>query len=141
MRSTGSSRASADVADDRMSVTFKLRPEAKFADGTPVTADDVVFSFNTLKEKGHPRLSMPLHDVTKAEALDPLTVRYTFQGDLVRDLPITVATAARSLQGVLHDARFREDLARAAARIGPLQDRWLQAWDVRHLPSPRGLLG
>ena len=37
-----------------MSVTFKLRPEAKFADGTPLTADDVAFSFETLKTKGHP---------------------------------------------------------------------------------------
>jgi microcin C transport system substrate-binding protein len=82
----------ADVADDRMSVTFKLRPEAKFADGTPVTADDVVFSFNTLKEKGHPSIAITLRDVAKVEALDPSTVRYTFQGNLVRDLPITVAT-------------------------------------------------
>jgi microcin C transport system substrate-binding protein len=81
-----------DVADDRMSVTFKLRPEAKFADGSPVTADDVVFSFTTLKEKGHPSIAIPLRDVAKAEALDPSTVRYTFQGNLVRDLPITVAT-------------------------------------------------
>jgi len=82
---------SADVAPDRMSVTFKLRPEAKFADGTKITADDVVFSFKTIKEKGHPALSQPLHDVVSAEALDPETVRYTFQGTLTRDLPITVA--------------------------------------------------
>jgi microcin C transport system substrate-binding protein len=82
---------SADVAADGMSVTFKLRPEAKFADGTPVTADDVVFSFKTLKEKGHPAIAQPLHDVVSAEALDPQTVRYTFKGTLTRDLPIAVA--------------------------------------------------
>ncbi len=45
---------SADVAPDGLSVTFKLRPEAKFSDGTPVTAADVAFSFTLLKEKGHP---------------------------------------------------------------------------------------
>jgi microcin C transport system substrate-binding protein len=82
---------SADVAPDRMSVTFKLRPEAKFADGTPLTADDVVFSFGVLKEKGHPAISMTLHDVVSAEALDKETVLYTFKGTLVRDLPIIVA--------------------------------------------------
>jgi len=82
----------ADVAPDKMSVTFKMRPDAKFADGTPVTADDVVFSFETIKAKGHPAFSIPLRDVKSAEALDPLTVRYTFQGTLVRDLPTTVAT-------------------------------------------------
>ena len=55
MPSTGLSPKSADVAPDGLSVTFKLRPEAKFADGTPLTAADVVYSFSTLKEKGHPR--------------------------------------------------------------------------------------
>jgi microcin C transport system substrate-binding protein len=82
----------ADVAPDGMSVTFKLRPEAKFSDGSPLTAADVVFTFETIKAKGHPRLAFPLRDVTKAEALDPHTVRYTFEGTLVRDLPVTVAT-------------------------------------------------
>ncbi len=83
---------SAEVADDGKSVTFYLRPEAKFADGTPLTADDVVFSFDTLKNKGHPIYHQTLQDVVKAEALDPHTVRYSFTGDLVRDLPLTVAT-------------------------------------------------
>jgi microcin C transport system substrate-binding protein len=82
---------SADVAPDGLSVTFKLRPEAKFADGTPLTAADVIYSFTVLKEKGHPAISMTLHDVVSAEALDPETVRYTFKGTLTRDLPIIVA--------------------------------------------------
>lgn len=82
---------SADLAPDKKSVVFKLRPEAKFADGTPVTAEDVVFSFNTLREKGHPNYQLTLRDVEKAEAVDPSTVRYTFKGDLVRDLPLVVA--------------------------------------------------
>jgi len=82
---------SAEVADDRMSVTFHLRPEARFADGSPLTADDVVFSFDALKTKGHPLYHQMLQDVVKAEALDPQTVRYTFKGDLVRDLPLAVA--------------------------------------------------
>lgn len=83
---------SAELADDRLSVIFKLRPEAKFADGTKVTAEDVVFSFEALKEKGHPLYRFGLNDVTKAEALDPLTVRYQFEGDRLRDLPLFVAT-------------------------------------------------
>ncbi|MEZ0278107.1 MAG: extracellular solute-binding protein [Methylibium sp.] len=82
---------SAEVADDKMSVTFYLRPEAKFADGTPVTAEDVVFSFEALKEKGHPIFHQMLQDVVKAEAIDPKTARYEFKGELVRDLPLTVA--------------------------------------------------
>ncbi|MEO8421772.1 MAG: extracellular solute-binding protein [Hyphomicrobium sp.] len=83
--------SSADVAPDKMSVVFKLRPEAKFADGTPITADDLVFTFNTLKEKGHPNYTLSLRDVVKAEAIDPQTVRYEFKGELIRDLPLVVA--------------------------------------------------
>lgn len=82
---------SAEVADDGRSVTFYLRPEAKFSDGTQITAEDVVFSFDVLKKKGHPLFHQMLRDVEKAEAIDPQTVRYTFSGDLVRDLPLTVA--------------------------------------------------
>ncbi len=81
----------AEVSDDKLSVTFYLRPEAKFADGSSVTADDVVFSFGTLKEKGHPQYGFALKDVVKANALDAATVRYTFKGQLTRDLAMEVA--------------------------------------------------
>ncbi len=81
----------AAVAKDGMSVTFRLRPEAKFSDGSPVTADDVVFTFDILKSKGHPSYRIMMRDVTKAEALDKHTVRFTFTGELTRDLPTTVA--------------------------------------------------
>ena len=70
---------------------FRLRPEAKFADGSALTADDVVFSFEILKEKGHPVYRTTLRDVVKAEALDRHTVRYTFTGRETRDLPLIVA--------------------------------------------------
>ena len=82
---------SAEVPDSKKSATFYLRKEARFADGTPLRAADVVRSFELLKEKGHPQYALQLRDVVKAEALDPLTVRYTFTGDQVRDLPGIVA--------------------------------------------------
>lgn len=82
----------AEVAADGRSVAFHLRPEAKFADGTPVTSDDIVFSFKALKEKGHPSFNLSLRDVVDATANGPHEVRYTFKGDLIRDLPVTVAT-------------------------------------------------
>ncbi len=83
---------SADVALGGMSVTFKLRPEAKFSDGTPVTAADVAASFTLLKDKGHPSISLTLRDVVSAQAVDAETVTYTFTGELTRDLPTIVAT-------------------------------------------------
>ena len=82
---------SAEVADDGLSVTFYLRPEAAFSDGTSVRAVDVVRSFELIKAEGHPFLAMPLRDVESAVAIDDLTVRYTFTGSLTRDLPLLVA--------------------------------------------------
>jgi microcin C transport system substrate-binding protein len=67
--------SSAEIAPDRGSIVFRMRPEAKFADGSALTADDVVFSFDILKAKGHPVYRTTLRDVVKAEALDRPTVR------------------------------------------------------------------
>ena len=84
--------ASVEVAPDRSWATFQLRPQAKFADGSPLTAADVAFTLAILKEKGHPIYRVQLRDVTNAEVLDPYTVRYTFTGTQTRDLPLVVAS-------------------------------------------------
>ncbi|MET0192748.1 MAG: extracellular solute-binding protein, partial [Hyphomicrobiaceae bacterium] len=83
---------SAVRARDGLSITFHMRPEAKFADGTPVTANDPVFTLKTLKEKGHPQYRLALRDVVDVIADGPLTVRYVFKGKQTRDLPQIVAT-------------------------------------------------
>jgi microcin C transport system substrate-binding protein len=83
---------SVERADDGKSITFFLRPEARFSDGKPVTAEDVVFSLNALKSKGHPAYRFAIRDVAKAEAIDKHTVKYSFSGSRLRDLPLTVAT-------------------------------------------------
>src|SRR5262245_36604758 len=82
---------SAELAPDRSSVVFHLRPEAKFADGSPLTAEDVVFSLDILKQKGHPALRSQLTEVAKAEAVDTNAVRFTFSVANSRDLPLVVA--------------------------------------------------
>ncbi|MGE8943735.1 extracellular solute-binding protein [Leptospira interrogans] len=83
--------SAATLAPDRTSVMFDMRPEARFSDGSELTAEDAVFSFEMLKEKGHPAYRISLRDVVKAEALDKHKVRYTFQGNNLRDLPLIVA--------------------------------------------------
>ena len=81
----------AEVADDKRSVIFHINPLAKWSDGSPVTAGDCVYSFTALKEKGAPAYALQLRDVSGAEAVDLQTVRYQFQGDNLRDLPLLVA--------------------------------------------------
>lgn len=82
---------SADLAADRRSVTFHLRPQAEFSDGTPLRAQDVKFSFDILMSKGHPNFRISMRDVERAEVIDPLTIRYQFKGRRLRDLPRLVA--------------------------------------------------
>lgn len=68
-----------EEADDKRSVTFRLRPEARFNDGSPVTAEDVKFSFDTLKsEQAHPQYRFYWADITRAEVIDTRTIRFHF---------------------------------------------------------------
>jgi microcin C transport system substrate-binding protein len=83
---------SVDIADDKKSVTFELRPEAKFADGSPLTAADVCDSFRLLKAQGHERIRITIHDVSECQILSPTGVRYQLEGENTRDLPLVVAS-------------------------------------------------
>ncbi len=80
---------SVETPDDRSSVTFRLRPEARFADGSPITVEDVVFSWETLKEKGRPNHRLYYKQVARIEQSDAHTVRFVFDGDPPnRELPL-----------------------------------------------------
>lgn len=68
------------LSDDRNGFTFSLRPEARFHDGTPLTAQDAAFTFKLYKEKGHPDLSLSLTHMIDAVAVDDRTLRLTFSG-------------------------------------------------------------
>lgn len=76
------------VPDDRNSITFTLRPEARFSDGEPVTADDVIFSHAMLRDEGRPNHRHYYAKVTEVEKLDERTVRFTFSGDGDREMPL-----------------------------------------------------
>ncbi len=79
-----------EIPDDRSSVTFTLRPQARFHDGTPITADDVIFSFETLKAKGSPFYRFYYANVAKAEKLAERQVKFTFAQTENRELPLIV---------------------------------------------------
>lgn len=81
---------SIEYPEDRSWAIFNLRKEAQFHDGSPIRAEDVVFSFNILKDKGDPSYAIKYQDVAKAEALSPLKVKFTFEGDYTRALPLRV---------------------------------------------------
>jgi microcin C transport system substrate-binding protein len=76
---------------DGLTYEFFIRPQAKFHDGTPLTAEDVAFSLNILKEKGHPLISQSLRDFVGAKANGSASVIATFAPKRARDVPLLVA--------------------------------------------------
>ncbi len=69
---------SVDYPADRSSITFNLRPEAQFNNGTPITAADFEFTFNTIKEHGSPFIKSHYADVVAAEVLDEQRIKFSF---------------------------------------------------------------
>ena len=82
---------SIEYPTDRSFAIFHLDPRARFQDGTDITADDVVFSFNILMEKGSPVYRQYYAQVDTVEAIDDLTVRFNFKPGNNRELPMIVA--------------------------------------------------
>jgi peptide/nickel transport system substrate-binding protein len=80
---------SIEVSDDRQTFTFKIRPEAKFSDGTPVTSGDVVFSMETLRDKGRPNFKNSYSKITSVATPDERTVVFKQDGS-DRELPLIV---------------------------------------------------
>ena len=87
----GLAARSVRISDDGLTYHFMLRPEAKFHDGTPLTAHDAAWSLITLKEKGHPIITQQLRDFRGAEATDDRTLVVRFAENRGRDVPLFVA--------------------------------------------------
>lgn len=80
---------SVELPEDRSWITFHLRPEARWQDGVPVTADDVVFTFTNLVSRGWPYYRMYYRAVKKVEKLDERSVRFVLDNQTVnRELPL-----------------------------------------------------
>ena len=87
----GLAAKSVQISSDGLSYRFTIRPEARFHDGSKVTAHDAAFSLSALKEKGHPLILIQMRDMAKAEALDETTLVVTFAPKRARDVPLYVA--------------------------------------------------
>ena len=77
------------LSPDRMAMTFRINPKARFNNGDPVLAADVKHSFDTLMAKGAPQFKMIFADVKQCVAIDDLTVRFDFKTNN-RELPLIV---------------------------------------------------
>jgi microcin C transport system substrate-binding protein len=81
---------SIELSADRSWVSYTLRAEARFHDGTPVTAEDVIFSMNTLKTHGHPFYRAYYASVEKAQQVGERSVKFSFSPGSNRELPLII---------------------------------------------------
>ena len=137
------------VSDNGSTYRFQLRPEARFHDDTKLTADDVVFSYTTLKEKGHPILAQIMRDVVSVEAVDDTTVVVRFAEKRARDVPLLVAGLPIFSRAYYSNRQFDETtleipLGSGAYKVGRFEpgrfieyDR-VKDWWGQDLPVNRG---
>ncbi|MDX5298298.1 MAG: ABC transporter substrate-binding protein, partial [Gammaproteobacteria bacterium] len=81
---------SVELPENRRWVVFNLHPKARFSDGKSITADDVAFSFNILRDKGHPFFKAYYADVANIQVESPSRIRFEFADTQNRELPLII---------------------------------------------------
>jgi peptide/nickel transport system substrate-binding protein len=110
---------SIETDDARSYVTFHLDPKARFSDGQPVLADDVLFSWALLRDHGRPNHRQYYAKVTKADASDPLTVRFDLTGANDRELPLILGLMPILPRHATDVATFEETTMTGPVGSGP----------------------
>ena len=108
-----------EVPEDKSWVAFNIDPRARFHDGTKITADDIVFTFNALTQDGHPRYRVTFRDVARAEATSPSRVKFTFKPGTHRDLPTRLAALPVLSAAYYNETDFSKTSFEPALSSGP----------------------
>ena len=105
--------------EDRTEVTFVLRPEARFSDGAPVTPEDVIFSFEVLRDRGRPNYRTYYGKVATAEKVGERGVRFVFAGGEDRELPLILGLMPILPSHLVDRERFGETTLAPPVGSGP----------------------
>lgn len=108
-----------EVAADRSAITFKLRADARWSDGQPITADDVVWTFKTLMKDGRPAYRAYYAHVADVKAVDARTVTFTFDMAGNAELPLIVGELAILPQHYWADKDFTATTLEPPVTSGP----------------------
>lgn len=109
----------ADIATDRSSVTFHLNPAAKFHDGSPITAEDVLYSYETLKEHGRPNMRRIYKLVKTAEIKDKQAIHFTFGEGYDRETVMILAMMPVLSKAWWSGRDFNEGVTESPVLNGP----------------------
>ena len=115
----GLAAKSVQISADKLIYRFTLRPEARFHDGTKLTAHDAAFALTALKTKGHPLILQQMRDMVKAEALDDATLVVSFAENRARDVPLYVASLPIFSQAYYAKQPFDESTLDIPVGSGP----------------------
>lgn len=107
------------ISADGLTYRFLMRPEARFHDGSNLTAHDAAFSLNVLKEKGHPIAQQLLRDVKSVEAAGDATLVVTFAEKRGRDVPLFVASMPIFSRAYYANRKFDESTMDVPLGSGP----------------------
>jgi peptide/nickel transport system substrate-binding protein len=110
-------RVTTDAA--RTFVSFTINPAARFSDGKPVTPDDVIFSWELLRDKGRPNYRTYYIKATKAEAIDKRTVRFDLAGADDRELPLIIGLMPVLAKHAINPATFEDTSFEPLLGSGP----------------------
>jgi peptide/nickel transport system substrate-binding protein len=108
-----------ETDDARSYVTFTIDPLAKFSDGRPVTAQDVIFSWRLLRDKGRPNYRTYYVKVAKAEALGERVVRFDLAGANDRELPLILGLMPVLPRHATNEDTFEETTLKPPIGSGP----------------------
>ena len=120
------------VAPDNSHVDFSLRKEARWHDGTPITPDDVVFSFNTLRDKGDPSFKILFAAISKCEKTGERSVTFTFSDTKNRELPLIAAQMPIISKAYYATHEFEKTTLEAPMGSGP--------YDVQSVEQGRSII-
>jgi microcin C transport system substrate-binding protein len=145
----GLAAKSVRISSDKLTYRFAMRPEARFHDGSKLTAQDVAFSLNLLREKGHPLIVAQLRDFLSAEAIDDETVVVRFAPKRAHDVPLYVAGLPIFSKAYYATRAFEESTLDAPLGSGPYKvgnlevNRYIEFervkdWWAADLPINRG---
>jgi microcin C transport system substrate-binding protein len=138
-----------ELPADRKGVTFELNPAARWHDGRPVTAEDVVWTFETMRQHGRPFFRAYYADVTEAVAETPRRLTFRFRSDENRELALILGQIMVLPKHWWEGRDFTRPILEAPLGSGPYRIerfdagrsivyRRVEDWWAKDIPSMRG---
>ncbi|MDP2734112.1 MAG: extracellular solute-binding protein [Hoeflea sp.] len=136
--------------EDRSFIQYNINPSARWSDGKPVTADDVIFTMELLRDKGRPPFSTRLSRVAKMEKIGDLSVRFTFNDQSNREFPLILSLSPVLPKHATDAEMFDQSTLEPGIGSGPYEISEIKAGEritfqrredywARDLPVKRGV--